>query len=123
MSAALQKIKRKWVTSSEEKRLKALAAKLIELEGKKEQILVEARKIIGFANPECLTSVSEELEPAFALGCNDADVLLVHAVINRRAWEVQKKIEELNILSREMGFDPAEVNWADSDWRPDWQEI
>lgn len=89
----------KWTTAAEKQKLELLGKQFAKLEEEIESLVIKARKIIGFENPESIDS--EEWE-AIRFESMPEDAFVDYAVSSRKRWKIESLKAELKSIEEKL---------------------
>jgi len=107
--------KNKWLTASEEKKLKSLGEKYGRLENERIKLLARARILIGFK--DCLIDdpieASEELQE---IHTNDFEnVFLSYAKEAKARWAYEESLKKIKSIMKEIDLTPDDIEWNEEE--------
>ena len=89
----------KWTTAEENRKLKLLGSQFAKLDKEIESLVIKAREIIGFENPESIDS--EEWE-AIRFESMPEDAFVDYAVSSRKRWKIESLKAELKSIEEKL---------------------
>jgi hypothetical protein len=89
----------KWTTAAEKQKLELLGKQFAKLEEEIESLVIKARKIIGFENPESIDS--EEWE-SIRFESMPEDAFVDYAVSSRKRWKIESLKAELKSIEEKL---------------------
>lgn len=89
----------KWTTAEENRKLKLLGSQFAKLDKEIEALVIKARKIIGFENPESIDSEEWEF---IRFESMPEDAFVDYAISSRRRWKVESLEAELKSIKESL---------------------